>query len=345
MLGLMSPTRASRRSTSSPSRARKAPTAFASTIQRQLDAALRRSAARRRPVRRRRARRPDRRWRRQTRATAGSRASSPRAASPRFSFPAHSTRACHRPESMEANTFATTVYARTSAANAFRLPAPACQNLDEWTLGSRCERASTTTPTWARRRATRRCSATTSTRSRIPSSWRSSGESRLPLARVLQAVPGVRVSVGVHRRRAASEDGSYIHWVSVIDPARRTPMIMQGIEAVHRYEGRGLKAALERRAGLARSRRAGRWRIETDTMYVDASIELAAAELGDPARLPLWAPLFRADPGAPTAATSATSTTAACASPSRAPARRLRAGRAGLRLPRARRARSATRRC
>jgi hypothetical protein len=64
---------------------------------------------------------------------------------------------------------------------------------------------------------------------------------------------------------------------------------------VHRYEGRGLKAALERRAGLAAPAEC-RWQIETDTMYVDASIELAAAELGDPARLPLWAPLFRADP-------------------------------------------------
>jgi hypothetical protein len=47
------------------------------------------------------------------------------------------------------------------------------------------------------------------------------------------------------------EDGCYIHWISAIDPARRTEMIMQGIAAVHHYEGRGLKAALERAEGLA----------------------------------------------------------------------------------------------
>ena len=89
------------------------------------------------------------------------------------------------------------------------------------------------------------------------------------------------------------EDGSYIHWVSVIDPARRTEMIMQGIAAVHHYEGRGLKAALERREGIAQPA-AGRSSVLSDTMWVDAPIEMARELLADREALAGWAPLFRA---------------------------------------------------
>ena len=89
-----------------------------------------------------------------------------------------------------------------------------------------------------------------------------------------------------------SEDGSYIHWISVIDPARRTEMIMQGIAAVHHYEGRGLKAALERREGLAQPA-IGQVSVLSDTMWVDAPIEMARDMLADRTRLSEWAPLFR----------------------------------------------------
>ena len=87
-------------------------------------------------------------------------------------------------------------------------------------------------------------------------------------------------------------DGSYIHWISVIDPARRTEMIMQGIAAVHHYEGRGLKAALERREGLAQPA-IGRVSVLSDTMWVDAPIEMAREMLSDRTPLSEWAPLFR----------------------------------------------------
>ena len=88
------------------------------------------------------------------------------------------------------------------------------------------------------------------------------------------------------------EDGSYIHWVSVIDPARRTEMIMQGIAAVHHYEARGLKAALERGEGITQPA-AGRWSLLSDTMWVDAPIAMAREMLADREALPRWAPLFR----------------------------------------------------
>jgi cytochrome P450 len=193
---------------------------------------------------------------------------------------------------MEANTFATTVYAQAGADKAFtylrHLP-----NLDEWTLGSRM-------------------------RTRIDDDTymgTASGYQTMlcyhvrPLAhpdfRAIEWQCGYRyqeyfkqypvfVFPSRYLDQDGDENGSYIHWISVIDPARRTPMIMQGIEAVHLYEGRGLKAALERREHLT-APATGHWRIETDTIYVDAPIDLAMAELGDPKRLPLWAPLFRPD--------------------------------------------------
>ncbi|MEP7028940.1 MAG: cytochrome P450, partial [Candidatus Eisenbacteria bacterium] len=89
------------------------------------------------------------------------------------------------------------------------------------------------------------------------------------------------------------EDGSYVHWISVIDPARRTEMIMQGIAAVHHYEARALKATLER--GLPRPA-VGRMSVLSDTMWVDAPIEMARALLADQDALPSWAPHYRAGP-------------------------------------------------
>src|SRR5262249_42126708 len=76
-----------------------------------------------------------------------------------------------------------------------------------------------------------------------------------------------------------------------------TPMIMQGIAAVHAYEARGLKAALERGAGLTAPAE-GRARILADTGWVDAPVELAREELCDPARVPLRAPPSRPGPAA-----------------------------------------------
>jgi len=194
---------------------------------------------------------------------------------------------------MEANTFATTVYARTPAATAFaylrHLP-----NLDEWTLGSRM-RTRIDDDTYmgtASGYQTMLCYHVHALEHAefLAIEWQCGYRWRDYFKQYPVFVfPSSYIDAG------DSEDGSYIHWISVIDPARRTPMIMQGIEAVHRYEGRGLKAALERRAQLAEPGE-GRWQVDTDTIYVDAPIELAAAELSDPARLPLWAPLFRADP-------------------------------------------------
>ena len=90
------------------------------------------------------------------------------------------------------------------------------------------------------------------------------------------------------------EQGVYLHWVSVIDPVRRTPMIMEGIQAVHNSESRALKAALERRVGLTEAAQ-GRYRLAADTIYIDAPIDLAAGYVGDARTMASWSHLLRAD--------------------------------------------------
>jgi len=90
----------------------------------------------------------------------------------------------------------------------------------------------------------------------------------------------------------SQEPGVYFHWLSFVDPRRRTPMIMEGIQTVHNSECRSLKATLERQAGL-REAAVGRYRIDTDTIYVDAPVELGVQYVGDLRTLDEWAHLLR----------------------------------------------------
>ncbi len=90
----------------------------------------------------------------------------------------------------------------------------------------------------------------------------------------------------------STEKGVYFHWVSVIDPVQRTPMIMQGIQTVHNSETRSLKAALERQAGFTEPA-IGQYRIESDTIYVNAPIEIAAEFLGDLRTMERWSHLLK----------------------------------------------------
>lgn len=196
---------------------------------------------------------------------------------------------------MESNTFATTVYVQTAAARAFaylcHLP-----HLDEWTLGSRMLHRidDDTYMGSASGYQTMLCYHVRPLKHAkfLAIEWQCGYRYQEYFKQYpVFVIPSRYVDPDGH------EDASYIHWISVIDPARRTPMIMQGIAAVHLYEGRGLKAALERREGLL-SAAHGRFSVETDTIYVDAPIEMAIAELSDPQRLPLWAPMFHVDPAA-----------------------------------------------
>jgi cytochrome P450 len=192
---------------------------------------------------------------------------------------------------MENNTFTTTVYAQTPAARAFAY-LRRLQNLDEWTLGSRMLTRidDDTFMGTASGYQTMLCYHVRTLESPRLSAieWQCGYRYR----EYFKQYP-VFVFPSQYVDPHGGEDGSYIHWVSVIDPARRTEMIMQGISAVHHYEARGLKAALERGEGLARPA-TGRSSVLCDTMWVDAPIAMARELLADRATLPRWAPLFRA---------------------------------------------------
>src|SRR4029450_5192283 len=192
---------------------------------------------------------------------------------------------------MENNTFATTIYAQTPGSRAFEY-LRRLQNLDEWTLGSRMLTRidDDTFMGTASGYQTMLCyHVRTLEHERIAAiEWQCGYRYR----EYFKQYP-VFVFPSRYADPRGDEDGSYIHWVSVIDPARRTEMIMQGIAAVHHYEGRGLKAALERREGFAQPAIGG-FSVLADTMWVDAPIEMARELLVDREALAGWAPLFRA---------------------------------------------------
>jgi hypothetical protein len=191
---------------------------------------------------------------------------------------------------METNTFATSAFIAVPPAAAY---AYLCrlQNLDEWTLGSRMiEQVDEST--WI---------------------GTASGYQRTLYyhLRPLQSprFQGVEWQCGYEYRKyfksypvllfpsdyimpGTAQLETYLHWVSVIDPVQRTPMIMQGIRTVHDSEVRALKAALEREAGLTEAARTT-WRIEADTIYVDAPLDMAAEFVGDLRTMPHWSHLLK----------------------------------------------------
>jgi pulcherriminic acid synthase len=191
---------------------------------------------------------------------------------------------------MEHNTFTTTVYAHIPAARAFEY-LRRLQNLDEWTLGSRMTTRidDDTFMGTASGYQTMLCyHVRTLEHPRFAAiEWQCGYRYR----DYFKQYP-VFVFPSRYADPNGREDGSYLHWISVIDPARRTEMIMQGIAAVHHYEGRGLKAAMERREGIAQPA-SGQWNVLADTMWVDAPIDMARELLADRAALGEWAPLFR----------------------------------------------------
>lgn len=93
---------------------------------------------------------------------------------------------------------------------------------------------------------------------------------------------------------AEQEPGAYLHWVSFVDPARRTPMIAEGIHAAHTVECRALKAVLERGAG-SRCATRGRYVVRSETIFVDAPVHVAAEYLADIRSMTEYAFLLRPD--------------------------------------------------
>jgi hypothetical protein len=91
---------------------------------------------------------------------------------------------------------------------------------------------------------------------------------------------------------AAEEPGAYLHWVSFVDPARRTPMIAEGMPAAHTAECRALKAVLERGTGRRYAAR-GRHVVRSETIYIDAPVKVGVEYLADVRSMTEYAFLLR----------------------------------------------------
>ena len=191
---------------------------------------------------------------------------------------------------MEANTFATSAFIATPVQTAFNylclLP-----NLDEWTLGSRMKEQ-VDPDTWIGTASGYQHRLYYHVRQLVNSrffgiEWQCGYEYK----KYFKSYP-VLLFPPDYVESGSTESGVYFHWVSVIDPVQRTSMIMQGIQTVHNSEARSLKAALERRAGLSAAAQ-GRYRIETDTIYINAPIAMAAEFLGDLRSMEQWSHLLK----------------------------------------------------
>jgi len=191
---------------------------------------------------------------------------------------------------MEKNTFATSTYIAAPPETTHRYLAN-LKNLDEWTLGSRMVEQ-VDEDTWIGTASGYQRTLYYHVR-RLDHprfygiEWRCGYEYQ----EYFKAYP-VLLFPPTYVDPDSEEQGVYLHWVSVIDPVKRTPMIMEGISAVHNSECRALKAALERRAGLTEAAR-GRYRLAADTIYIDAPIDLAAEYIGDARTMEQWSHLLR----------------------------------------------------
>jgi hypothetical protein len=186
---------------------------------------------------------------------------------------------------MEKNTFATSAYIGVSARSAYEYLID-MSNLDEWTLSSRMKEK-VDENTWLG----------TASGYQAPLYYHLRRMSGLPFYSI-EWHCGLKYKEYYHvypvflfpanyvdPREPA--DGVYFHWISFVGPKRRTPLIMEGIDIVHTSETRALKASLESRAGHS-SPVLGRHRLRTETVYVDAPVELVTTLVGDVTQVGEW---------------------------------------------------------
>ena len=191
---------------------------------------------------------------------------------------------------MEANTFDASVFIAVPPETVYAYLGR-LQNLDEWTLGSRMvERVDD--DTWIGTASGYQRSLTYHVRRlEHPRFFGIEWQCGYDANRYFKSYP-VLLFPHDYLTPGGGGHGTYLHWVSVIDPVQRTPMIMQGIKTVHQSEIRALKAALERRAGLTEAA-PGAWRIETDTIYIDAPPAMVADFVGDLRTMAQWSHLLQ----------------------------------------------------
>ncbi|RCJ21852.1 hypothetical protein A6770_04245 [Nostoc minutum NIES-26] len=191
---------------------------------------------------------------------------------------------------MEKNTFATSAYIATSPESAFDYLC-SLKNLDDWTLFSRMKEQ-IDEDTWLGSASGYHKNLYYHVK-KLESQlfygieWHCGFEYQ----KYFQVYP-VLLFPPDYIEPGTDEKGVYFHWLSFVDPKRQTQMIMQGIHTVHTSECRSLKAILERKSGLTTAAK-GRYFIDTDTIYVDAPVELGIEYLKDLHNIDEWAHLLR----------------------------------------------------
>jgi hypothetical protein len=193
---------------------------------------------------------------------------------------------------MEKNTFATSAYIATSPQNAFEYLC-SLKNLDDWTLFSRMLEQ-VDEDTWL---------GTASgyqnnlyyhiKRIENPLFYGIEWHCGVEYQKYFQVYP-VLLFPADYVEPGTDDKGVYFHWLSFVDPKRRSPMIMEGIHTVHTSECRSLKAILERKVGMTEAAQ-GKYAIATDTMYINAPIEIGVEYLSDLRNMDEWAHLLRPD--------------------------------------------------
>ena len=191
---------------------------------------------------------------------------------------------------MEKNTFATSAYIATSPETAYDYLCN-LKNLDEWTLYSRMIEQMDEN-TWRGTASGYQKDLYYHVKKISTEQFRGiEWHCGLEYQKYFQVYP-VLLFPSSYIKPDTKESGVYFHWLSFVDPGRQTPMIMQGIETVHTSECRSLKANLERKEGY-REAAIGDYRIETDTIYVNAPLELAVEYLQNLDNMDDWAHLMR----------------------------------------------------
>ena len=189
---------------------------------------------------------------------------------------------------MEASTFATSTYIATAEKAAFEYLRD-LRNLDEWTLYSRMVEQIDDN-TWRGTASGYQHDLFYHVRPIETTSFRGvEWHCGFEYGKYFQCYPALLFPSAY---LGSAEPGVYFHWLSFVGPERRTPMIMQGIHLVHTAEIRSLKSSLERKAGLNAAAQ-GRYAIETDSIFVDAPLELATEYLGDLSNFAEWAYFIR----------------------------------------------------
>lgn len=191
---------------------------------------------------------------------------------------------------MEKNTFATSAYIATKPETAFDYLC-SLQNLDEWTLFSRMKEQIDEN-TWRGTASGYQRDLFYHVR-KIENEFFQGIEWHCGFEynKYFQVYP-VLLFPPSYIEPGSDEEGVYFHWLSFVDPARQNQMIMQGIHTVHTSECRSLKGVLERKAGCTQAAE-GNYKIDTDTIYIDAPLDIAVEYLRDIRNLDEWAHLLR----------------------------------------------------